>query len=66
MRRDDSARGAVVETCMPGIGRRTAEAIVVALSAPSQTPAAVNVTTGEILDDGAPTLAASGDNGTRG
>ena len=37
-----------VET-VPGIGRRTAEAIVVALAESRPTPA-VNVTTGEILD----------------
>ena len=36
---------------VPGIGRRTAEAIVAALAAPSDTAPAVNVTTGEVLVD---------------
>jgi excinuclease ABC subunit C len=36
---------------VPGIGRRTAEAIVVALAVPTGAAPAVNVTTGEVLDD---------------
>jgi excinuclease ABC subunit C len=35
---------------VPGIGRRTAEAIVAALAVPDDAPPAVNVTTGEVLD----------------
>ena len=43
---------------MPGIGAATARAVVEALaSAPARLPA-VNVTTGEILDDDQPTPAA--------
>jgi excinuclease ABC subunit C len=37
---------------VPGIGRRTAEAIVSALAALPAAAPAVNVTTGEVLDDG--------------
>ena len=46
-------RAATVDDILevPGIGRRTAEAIVAALAAPAETPPAVNVTTGEVLDD---------------
>jgi excinuclease ABC subunit C len=36
---------------VPGIGRRTAEAIVAALATSEQAAPAVNVTTGEVLDD---------------
>jgi excinuclease ABC subunit C len=36
---------------VPGIGRRTAEAIVDALAARGDAAPAVNVTTGEVLDD---------------
>ncbi|MCW2657018.1 MAG: UvrABC system protein, partial [Jatrophihabitans sp.] len=46
-------RAASVEDLIevPGIGRRTAEAIVAALAAPQDSVPAVNVTTGEVLDD---------------
>ncbi|MGN6607435.1 MAG: excinuclease ABC subunit UvrC, partial [Jatrophihabitans sp.] len=48
-------KAATVEdiTAVPGIGRRTAEAIVAALqdTASAPAPPAVNVTTGEVLDD---------------
>jgi excinuclease ABC subunit C len=46
-------RSASVEDLIevPGIGRRTAEAIVAALAAPQDSVPAVNVTTGEVLDD---------------
>jgi excinuclease ABC subunit C len=37
-------------TEVPGIGRRTAEAIISALAVPAGTTPAVNVTTGEVLD----------------
>ncbi|MDT4912002.1 MAG: excinuclease subunit [Pseudonocardiales bacterium] len=48
-------RAAKVEDLLevPGIGRRTAEAIVAALAAPSDAAPAVNVTTGEVLQDDA-------------
>jgi excinuclease ABC subunit C len=36
---------------VPGIGRRTAETIVAALAAAGAPAPAVNVTTGEVLDD---------------
>ncbi|HEV7203748.1 MAG TPA: excinuclease ABC subunit UvrC [Jatrophihabitans sp.] len=39
-------------TEVPGIGRRTAEAIVAALAADAPATPTVNVTTGEVLDDG--------------
>jgi excinuclease ABC subunit C len=47
-------RVASIEDVMqvPGIGRRTAEAIVTALAVPSDAAPAVNVTTGEVLDSG--------------
>jgi excinuclease ABC subunit C len=46
-------RAASVEDLIevPGFGRRTAEAIVAALAAPQDSVPAVNVTTGEVLDD---------------
>ena len=46
-------RAASVEelVAVPGIGRHTAGAIVTALRAPGPAPPAVNVTTGEIIDD---------------
>jgi excinuclease ABC subunit C len=46
-------RAATVEDILevPGIGRRTAEAVVAALAVPTDTVPAVNVTTGEVLDD---------------
>jgi len=45
-------RAASVEEvdCVPGIGTATATAIVAALTEPSATPA-VNVTTGELLEE---------------
>ncbi len=36
---------------VPGIGRRTAEAVAAALAVPDDAAPAVNVTTGEVLDD---------------
>jgi excinuclease ABC subunit C len=36
---------------VPGIGRRTAETLVAALAGPSDAAPAINVTTGEVLDD---------------
>jgi excinuclease ABC subunit C len=39
---------------VPGIGRRTAESIVAALAAVEQPAPAVNLTTGEVIDDNAP------------
>jgi excinuclease ABC subunit C len=39
---------------VPGIGRRTAEAIVAALAASADAAPAVNVTTGEVLDENLP------------
>jgi excinuclease ABC subunit C len=46
-------RAATVDeiTEVPGIGRRTAEAVVAALAADQRGAPAVNVTTGEVLDD---------------
>jgi excinuclease ABC subunit C len=52
-------------TAVPGVGRRTAEAVVTALAARGERPMAINTATGEILDpDGdepAPTPDAPGD-----
>jgi excinuclease ABC subunit C len=47
-------RAASVDDVMqvPGIGRRTAEAVVAALAVPTDVAPAVNVTTGEVLDPG--------------
>jgi excinuclease ABC subunit C len=39
---------------VPGVGRRTAEAVVDALAARGPKPVAVNMTTGEILDEPTP------------
>jgi excinuclease ABC subunit C len=36
---------------VPGIGRRTAEAVVAALASTAEPAPAVNVTTGEVLED---------------
>jgi excinuclease ABC subunit C len=38
---------------VPGVGRRTAEAVVSGLASRGRVPAAVNTATGEILDVGA-------------
>jgi len=35
---------------VPGVGRRTAEAVVAALASGGEQPVAVNTATGEILD----------------
>ena len=55
LRLAQAAAAATVEEIaeVPGIGPRTAEAIVAALAARGRVPAAVNTATGEILDDGA-------------
>ncbi|MET8688757.1 excinuclease ABC subunit UvrC [Streptomyces sp. NPDC004732] len=46
---------------VPGVGRKTAEAIAVALAQAAPAAPAVNVTTGEILDDDEPFAAADDD-----
>ncbi|GAA3129795.1 excinuclease ABC subunit UvrC [Streptomyces rectiviolaceus] len=48
---------------VPGIGRKTAEAIVVALAAAAPTAPAVNTATGEIIEEEEPARAGASDDG---